>query len=128
MLAILNFNFLLDYRYNPFIIYNFNYFHLFFRHSSRRPAKHNKPPKLIPPSKPVISRLNDESVVVRWNVSQDTGLPISFFKVQYRELGPANPMPHNASRSNRWKTANFDIPPNIRNYDITNLKSDHIYR
>ncbi|CAH1098676.1 unnamed protein product [Psylliodes chrysocephalus] len=98
------------------------------KHSSRRPAKHNKPPKLIPPSKPVISRLNDESVVVRWNVSQDTGLPISFFKVQYRELGPANPMPHNASRSNRWKTANFDIPPNIRNYDITNLKSDHIYR
>ncbi|CAG9864415.1 unnamed protein product [Phyllotreta striolata] len=102
------------------------------KHSSRRPAKHNKPPKLIPPSKPVISRLNDESVVVRWNVSQDTGLPISFFKVQYKELGPANPASHNGSggggRSSRWKTANFDIPPSIRDYDITNLKPDHVYR
>uniref|UniRef100_A0A6P7FCX6 Interference hedgehog n=1 Tax=Diabrotica virgifera virgifera TaxID=50390 RepID=A0A6P7FCX6_DIAVI len=100
------------------------------KHSSRRPPKRpQKPPKLIPPGKPVISRLNDVSVVVRWNVSQDTGLPISFFKVQYKELGPVNPNAHNgSSRPGRWKTANFDIPPNIRDYDITNLKPDHIYR
>ncbi|XP_057651009.1 interference hedgehog-like isoform X2 [Diorhabda carinulata] len=100
------------------------------KHSSKRPPKRpSKPPKLIPPSKPVITRMDDESVVVRWNVSQDTGLPISFFKVQYRELGPANSNAHNgSSRPSRWKTTNVDIQPNIRNYDITNLKPDYIYR
>ncbi|KAJ8927158.1 hypothetical protein NQ314_020431 [Rhamnusium bicolor] len=97
--------------------------------STRKPPKHNKPPKMIPPSKPIISRLNDESVVVRWNVPNNNGLPILFFKVQYRELGPANSNDlHSRSKGSRWKTTNADIAPNIKVYDITNLKPDYIYK
>lgn len=97
--------------------------------STRRPPKHTRLPKLIPPSKPMISRLNDESVVVRWSVPHNTGLKIQFFKVQYRELGPANQYDsRNRAKGSRWKTTNADIPPNIKDYDVTNLKPDHIYR
>lgn len=42
---------------------------------------------MIPPTKPHITRLSDESVMVRWSVPLNEGLPIQFFKVQYRELG-----------------------------------------
>lgn len=42
---------------------------------------------MIPPTKPQITRLSDESVMVRWSVPQNDGLPIQFFKVQYKELG-----------------------------------------
>lgn len=97
--------------------------------STRKPSKHTRLPKLIPPSKPMISRLNDESVVVRWFVPHNTGLKIQFFKVQYRELGPASQYDaRNRSKGSRWKTTNADIPPNIKDYDVTNLKPDHIYR
>lgn len=97
--------------------------------STRKPSRHTKLPKLIPPSKPMISRLNDETVVVRWSVPHDTGLKILFFKVQYRELGPANQYDsRERSKGSRWKTTNADIPPNIKDYDVTNLKPDHIYK
>ncbi|KAJ8912662.1 hypothetical protein NQ315_012738 [Exocentrus adspersus] len=97
--------------------------------STRKPKWHGKTTKMIPPSKPVISRLNDEAVVVRWNVPNNNGLPILFFKVQYRELGPANSNDlHTRSKGSKWKTTNADIPPNINVYDVTNLKPDHIYR
>lgn len=93
---------------------------------TRKPSKHTR---LIPPSKPMISRLNDESVVVRWSVPHNTGLKIQFFKVQYRELGPASQYDfRNGSKGSRLKTTNSDIPPNIKDYDVTNLKPDHIYR
>lgn len=84
---------------------------------------------MIPPSKPTISRLNDESVVVRWSVPPNKGLPISFFKVQYRELGPAN---HNESyprgKGSRWRTANEDISPHIFSYEVRDLKPDYYYK
>lgn len=97
--------------------------------STRKPQKHNKLPKMIPPSKPTILRINDESVMVRWNVPHNTGLPIQFFKVQYRELGPAAQHNfHNRSRGSRWKTTNADIAPNIKVYEVNNLKPDHIYK
>lgn len=91
--------------------------------STRKPSKY-KPAKMIPPSKPTISRLNDEAVVVRWSVPSNNGLPIQFFKVQFRELGPAN----HSGKASKWKTTNADIPPNIKDYDVTNLKPDNFYR
>ncbi|XP_060531354.1 interference hedgehog-like isoform X2 [Cylas formicarius] len=94
---------------------------------TKKPSKHNKTPKLVPPNKPTITRLNDETVVVRWNVPSNDGLPIQFFKVQYKEIGPANPR-HGHSQSKEWKTTNIDIPPNIKAYDVFGLKSDHIYK
>lgn len=90
----------------------------------RKKTKKGKNPKvsdqMIPPSKPKVSRLNDESVVVRWNVPAYTGLPIQFFKVQYQEIEERN--------NSEWKTCNQDIPPNIRVYEVDNLKSEKFYK
>lgn len=83
--------------------------------------------QMIPPSKPNVSRLNDESVVVRWSVPDNAGLPIQFFKVQYRELGAIN-QNVTITRMSRWKTCNQDIAPNIRSYEVNNLKPDHVYK
>lgn len=45
---------------------------------------------MIPPSKPVVSRVKDDTVVVRWNISNNNGLSILFFKVQFKEIPFAN--------------------------------------
>lgn len=79
---------------------------------------------MIPPTRPNITRLSDKSVMVRWNVPVNDGLPIQFFKVQYRELGG----PGGRGRGSRWMTSNEDIPPHIRSYEVDNLETDHIYR
>lgn len=105
---------------------------------TRRKKKGRRPKKpkghqavMIPPSKPNITRLSDESVMVRWSVPENDGLPISFFKVQYRELGLAsqqNNGGHSRSKSSRWKTTNADIIPFLRSYQVDNLKPDHVYK
>uniref|UniRef100_A0A182K3H9 Interference hedgehog n=1 Tax=Anopheles christyi TaxID=43041 RepID=A0A182K3H9_9DIPT len=79
---------------------------------------------MIPPSRPNITRLSDESVMVRWSVPSSDGLPIQFFKVQYRMLGDPT---KNIART-QWMTENEDIPPYTRSYEVNNLKSDHLYR
>ncbi|XP_075233056.1 interference hedgehog-like isoform X2 [Lycorma delicatula] len=76
---------------------------------------------MIPPTRPNITRLSDKSVMVRWNVPTNDGLPIQFFKVQYRELG-------GHSRGSRWMTSNEDIPPHIRSYEVDGLETDRTYR
>lgn len=79
---------------------------------------------MIPPSAPSVTRLSDESVMVRWFVPSNDGLPIQFFKVQYRMLGDVE---KKVSRS-QWMTANDDIPSHVRSYEVVNLKPDHYYR
>uniref|UniRef100_A0A182VZ42 Interference hedgehog n=1 Tax=Anopheles minimus TaxID=112268 RepID=A0A182VZ42_9DIPT len=79
---------------------------------------------MIPPSRPNITRLTDESVMVRWSVPSSDGLPIQFFKVQYRMLGDPS---KNIART-QWMTENEDISPFTRSYEVNNLKSDHLYR
>ncbi|XP_039437138.1 interference hedgehog-like isoform X3 [Culex pipiens pallens] len=79
---------------------------------------------MIPPSRPNITRLSDESVMVRWSVPSSDGLPIQFFKVQYRMLGDPT---RNITRT-QWMTENEDIPPYTRSYEVNGLKSDHFYR
>ncbi|RZC36440.1 interference hedgehog-like [Asbolus verrucosus] len=96
------------------------------RNNSRKPLKHNK---MVPPSKPIVSRLKDDAVDVRWTVQVNKGLPIQFFKVQYRELGPANQHDHHSrAKGSKWMTSNAIIPSHITNYEIDHLKSDHWYR
>lgn len=74
---------------------------------------------MIPPTRPNITRLTDESVMVRWSVPFNEGLPIQFFKVQYRETD---------KRSFRWKTIDEDIPSHIRSYEVSGLKSGQTYK
>lgn len=79
---------------------------------------------MIPPSRPSVTRLSDESVMVRWSVPSNEGLVIQFFKIQYRMLGD----PAKKIARSQWMTANEDIPPNLRSYEVENLKPDHFYR
>lgn len=80
-------------------------------------------PHMIPPSKPNVTRLNDESVVVRWKVpTSDNALAIKFFKVQYRDIS------REKDAASTWLTANTDIAPHITSFDVTSLKPDHTYR
>ncbi|XP_017787344.1 PREDICTED: interference hedgehog-like isoform X2 [Nicrophorus vespilloides] len=90
------------------------------RGKNNKKLKHKGTAEMIPPGRPIISRLNDESVVVRWFVPTNDGLPIQFFKVQYKELGPG--------KRSKWKTTNNDIAPNIRSYEVNNLKPEHTYK
>lgn len=79
---------------------------------------------MVPPSRPVVTRLSDESVMVRWTVPPNDGLPIRFFKVQYRVLAVPN---RNVQRSS-WSTDNEDIPPVVNSYEVTGLKPERWYR
>lgn len=74
---------------------------------------------MIPPTRPNITRLTDESVMVRWSVPPNEGLPIEFFKVQYNEAD---------KRGTRWKTIDEDIPSHIRSYEVNGLKPGQNYR
>ena len=66
-----------------------------------------------------MTRLTDESVMVRWSVPSNQGLPIQFFKVQFKEAD---------KRGIRWKTIDEDIPSHIRSYEVTGLKAGFTYR
>nr|CAD7205079.1 unnamed protein product [Timema douglasi] len=97
----------------------------------RKDRKHKGNAVMIPPSRPNITRLTDTSVMVRWNVPDNTGLPIQFFKVQHREMGRRRGGPHSRGtqgKSSRWKTNNEDIPPHIRSYEVYGLEPGHTYR
>lgn len=79
---------------------------------------------MVPPSRPNVTRLADDKVMVRWSVPQRESLPIKFFKVQYRLLG-STPKP---TKRSQWMTSNEDIPPNVHMYEVDNLKPDNYYR
>lgn len=79
---------------------------------------------MVPPSRPNITRLSDEKVMVRWSVPSRESLPIQFFKVQYRSLGETP----KATKRSQWMTSNEDIPPNVRMYEVDNLKPNNYYR
>ncbi|KAI5697222.1 interference hedgehog-like [Diaphorina citri] len=78
---------------------------------------------MIPPTRPNITRLSDKSVMVRWSVPPNNGLPIQFFKVQYKEIGNKH-----SRKTNRWMTSNEDIPSHIRSYEIQGLETNQTYR
>ncbi|XP_055684502.1 interference hedgehog isoform X3 [Lutzomyia longipalpis] len=94
--------------------------------TGRKKHKHRKffRTVMIPPSRPSVTRLSDESVMVRWSVPSEEGLPIQFFKVQYRMLGDlARKIPRS-----QWMTCSEDIPPHVRSYEVQGLKPDQLYR
>ncbi|KAJ0175992.1 hypothetical protein K1T71_008166 [Dendrolimus kikuchii] len=87
------------------------------RHNRKNSRKHKA--VLIPPSRPNVTRLSDQSVMVSWS-NANQGLPIQFFKVQYREA--------TNSSSIQWNTCNQDIPAHIHSYEIDGLTPDKYYR
>lgn len=79
---------------------------------------------MVPPTRPNVTRLADDKVMVRWSVPPHESLPILFFKVQYRLLGE---IPKPTKRS-QWMTSNDDIPPNVYMYEVEGLKPKNYYR
>lgn len=77
----------------------------------------------MPPDQPNVTRLSDVSVMVRWSVPENKGLPIQFFKVQYRELGQKM-----SGKQSKWMTSNMEIPNHVRSFEVTDLQPDHSYR
>ncbi|EFN82287.1 interference hedgehog isoform X1 [Harpegnathos saltator] len=78
---------------------------------------------LVPPDQPNVTRLSDTSVMVRWSVPDNKGLPIQFFKVQYRELAQkAN------GKQAKWMTANTEIPNHVRSFEVPDLQPGYTYR
>lgn len=85
--------------------------------------------KLIPPGKPTITRLNDESVMVRWVVPEHPGAAIRFFKVQYKDVGPfKGGRQRHKSKSEEWNTISASIEPHLTDYEVRDLNPDHLYR
>ncbi|KAI4497803.1 hypothetical protein M0802_007129 [Mischocyttarus mexicanus] len=78
---------------------------------------------LVPPNQPNVTRLSDDSVMVRWSVPENKGLPIEFFKVQYRQLGPKI-----NGKQGKWMTANTEIPNHVRSFEVTDLQPNNTYR
>ncbi|KAJ8719759.1 hypothetical protein PYW08_011934 [Mythimna loreyi] len=87
------------------------------RHSRKNPRKHKA--VMIPPSRPNVTRLSDESVMVSWS-HDNQGLTIRFFKVQYREVSNSSNV--------QWNTANQDIPAYIHSYQIDGLTPGKYYK
>lgn len=81
----------------------------------RKNNKKKKGNEMIPPSQPNVTRLTENSVMVRWNVPPNDGLPIRFFKLQYKEVGGS------------WNTSSDDIQMHIRCYQVDKLLPDHEY-
>ena len=86
---------------------------------NRRRKNKNKGIKMVPPTRPEITRLSEDSVMVRWDVPQNDGLPIMFFKVQYKEVG---------NKGSDWNTVDDDIAPHIHSYAVNSLKTGAKYR
>lgn len=87
------------------------------RHNRKNPRKHKA--VMIPPSRPNVTRLSDESVMVTWS-HDNHGMPIRFFKVQYREVSNSSNV--------QWNTANQDIPSYIHSYQIDGLSPGKYYK
>ncbi|XP_050421794.1 interference hedgehog-like [Adelges cooleyi] len=73
--------------------------------------------EMIPPSKPNITRLTENSVMVTWGVPDNDGLQIRFFKVQYKEVAAGS----------IWNTSSDDIQSYIRCYQVDKLLPDRKY-
>lgn len=80
---------------------------------------------MVPPTRPNVTRLADDRVMVRWSVPpHDEGLPILFFKVQYRLVDSAvKPI-----KRSQWMTSDVDIAPNTFMYEVDGLKPGNSYR
>ncbi|TDG40202.1 hypothetical protein AWZ03_013374 [Drosophila navojoa] len=99
--------------------------------SSNRNTHNRKQKQMVPPSAPNVTRLSDESVMLRWHVVKNDGLHIQFFKVQYRMT--------DSGKRKSWQTTNENIPYGKQRHDsdeavrnftssVTGLRPDHSYR
>lgn len=75
---------------------------------------------MVPPSRPNVTRLSKNSVMVRWHVPRNKGLRILFFKVQHREL--------TKGKNAGWMTNNEEIEPHVFSWEVSGLTPERYYR
>ncbi|KAK6168430.1 hypothetical protein SNE40_020965 [Patella caerulea] len=75
--------------------------------------------KLVPPSRPSVTQLSESSVMLNWTVPENDGLPVTFFRVQYKEVSP---------KKRAWQTEDRDIAKTVRKYEVNNLKKGGTYK
>ena len=78
--------------------------------------------KLVPPSKPEVSKLSDTSVMLKWTVPANDGLTITFFKVQYKAMSGER-----AVRGG-WRTIDADVASDMRMHEVSGLRPGGTYR
>lgn len=69
------------------------------------------------PNELSVIRLNDTSVVLRWDFPQESQEHLQFFKVQYKST----------RKNTEWKTDNQEISTTTRAYQINGLKPGNFY-
>ncbi|KAK7487638.1 hypothetical protein BaRGS_00021188, partial [Batillaria attramentaria] len=79
----------------------------------------NRNIELVPPSRPTIVQLSDTAVMVSWNVPENAGLPITMFRVQYKEVKP---------KKGQWQTVDVEIDMNARRHKVSRLKAGGTYK
>ena len=92
------------------------------KENSKR-SRHQEKTELTPPSRPNVTQLSEDSVVVTWTMGNTSKEPVMFFKVQYRDLGKVG-----ERHKSNWYTLDGEIAPNIRSYEIPGLLKHHAYR
>ncbi|XP_053408068.1 cell adhesion molecule-related/down-regulated by oncogenes-like [Mercenaria mercenaria] len=85
----------------------------------RNKARNLEPVKLVPPSKPEVNQLSDTSVMLNWTVPENDGLPITFFKVQYKKVAP---------KKGSWVTDDIKIDSQVRTFEVRGLKPRSTYK
>ncbi|XP_060661795.1 uncharacterized protein LOC132795218 isoform X3 [Drosophila nasuta] len=102
---------------------------------NKNKRKYMRVANMVPPSRPNVTRLADDTVMLRWNVPNNDGLPIQFFKVQYRQLGGnSRKIPRES-----WQTTNDyieygkqqrDHHQHVKNFttSVNGLRPDRNYR
>ncbi|XP_042207590.1 interference hedgehog-like [Homarus americanus] len=77
---------------------------------------------MVPPSKPRMTKVSDESVMVTWDGPETSGLPILFYKIQFKLVRSRG------NRGSRWMTVDDDIPSHVHSYEVTGLQTGRTYR
>lgn len=65
-----------------------------------------------PPDELSVVRLNDTSIVLKWEISESANENLQFFKIQYKPT----------KKAENWKTDNREIPPHSRAHQINGLR------
>jgi len=75
--------------------------------------------KLVPPPRPVATKLSDTSVMLEWPEYRLNGgdLQVTFVKIQYRETSGAAP------QSRTWNTIDEDLHPTTSSYVVSGLQT-----
>ena len=74
---------------------------------------------MVPPSAPSVYPISESSVMLKWDVPENDGLAILFFKIQYRRA---------PRRRHDWQTHDADVPGTARSFEVDGLEVGAKYK